>query len=242
MQGGPPHQSPAMRAAPRRFKRHNEIQNLDVAQLLVAAVGVLAIGVVYHFLPDTLWPVPSWVLLLVEAALLAPLLIAAFFVQRALPYWLARGLALTLLGVVTLAELGALALLLVQLLAPPAGQRPAFPNGKFLLRPAVLLWCMNVLVAAFIYWELDGGGPRKRWRSHHKAADYLFPQQAGGNPTGWAPGFVDYLFLAFCFATALSPADTPPLTPRAKLLMIAEAVVSMLIIVLLIARSVNILS
>ena len=236
MQGGPPRQSPAMQPAPRRFKRRNEIQSLDVAQLLVAAVVVLAIGVVYHFLPPELkLPfIPSGVFLLVEAALLAPLLITTFFMQRPMPYWLARSLALTLLGLVILAELGALVLLLTHL--------PAFSTGRHLLGPAVLLWCMNVLVAAFVYWELDGGGPRKRWRSHHKAADFLFPQQAGGNPTGWPPGFVDYLFLAFCFATALSPADTPPLTPRAKLLMIAEAVVSMLIIVLLIARSVNILS
>ncbi len=240
MQGGPPRQSPAMQPAPRRFKRRNEIQSLDVAQLLVAAVVVLAIGVVYHFLPPELrLPfIPSGLFLLVEAALLAPALITSFFVQRPMPYWLARSLALTLLGVVILAELAALVLLLAGLLAP----KPLFSSGKDLLRPAVLLWCMNVLVAAFIYWELDGGGPRKRWRSHHKAVDFLFPQQAGGNPTGWAPGFVDYLFLAFCFATALSPADTPPLTRRAKLLMIAEAVVSMVIIVLLIARSVNILS
>ena len=116
MQSGPPRQSPAMRTAPRRFRRHSEIQNLDVAQLLVAAVGVLAIGVVYHFLPPELeLPfVPSWALLLVEVALFAPVLIATFFVQRALPYWLARGLALTLLGVVTLAELGALVLLIAR--------------------------------------------------------------------------------------------------------------------------------
>ena len=54
------------------------------------------------------------------------------------------------------------------------------------------------------------------------------------------PGFVDYLFLAFNFATALSPADTAPLTWRAKLLMMAEALISGTILVLLVARSVNI--
>jgi hypothetical protein len=55
------------------------------------------------------------------------------------------------------------------------------------------------------------------------------------------PGFVDYVFLAFCFATALSPADTAPLTWRAKLLMMAEALLSLVIAALLIARSINIL-
>ena len=52
---------------------------------------------------------------------------------------------------------------------------------------------------------------------------------------------MDYVFLAFCFATALSPADTAPLTPRAKPLMIAESLISLTIIVVLIGHSVNIL-
>ncbi|MDE3231027.1 MAG: hypothetical protein KGO05_14200, partial [Chloroflexota bacterium] len=69
---------------------------------------------------------------------------------------------------------------------------------------------------------------------------FLFPQQQGGNKTGWRAGFVDYLFLAFCSATALSPADTDPLTRRAKLLMMIEAITSMLVLVLLLARFVNI--
>jgi len=68
----------------------------------------------------------------------------------------------------------------------------------------------------------------------------MFPQQVDGNSTKWAPHFVDYLFLAFTDATALSPADTFPLTRPAKALMMIEAVLSMIIIVLLAARAVNI--
>jgi hypothetical protein len=52
---------------------------------------------------------------------------------------------------------------------------------------------------------------------------------------------VDYIFLAFCFSTALSPADTMPLTRRAKLLMMAQAMLSALVLVILVGRSVNIL-
>jgi uncharacterized membrane protein len=89
------------------------------------------------------------------------------------------------------------------------------------------------------YWEMDGGGPVGRHHRGHMAQDFLFPQQQDGK--SFAPGFVDYVFLAFCFATAFSPADTVPLTQRAKLLVMAEALLSMLIITLLIARSVNIL-
>lgn len=57
----------------------------------------------------------------------------------------------------------------------------------------------------------------------------------------WMPGFVDYVFLAFCYATTHSPTDMAPLASRAKLLMMAEALLSFAITVLLIARSINIL-
>jgi hypothetical protein len=58
----------------------------------------------------------------------------------------------------------------------------------------------------------------------------------------WLPGFVDYVFLAFTNATAFSPTDTLPLTQRAKLLMMAEAMISLLTIALVAARAVNILA
>ena len=58
----------------------------------------------------------------------------------------------------------------------------------------------------------------------------------------WLPGFIDYVFLAFTNATAFSPTDTMPLTQRAKLLMMAEAMISLLTIALVAARAVNILA
>ncbi len=58
----------------------------------------------------------------------------------------------------------------------------------------------------------------------------------------WVPKFVDYLSLAFWTATAFSPTDVSAIKPWAKLLMIAEAVVSLGIGVLVIARAINILA
>ena len=84
--------------------------------------------------------------------------------------------------------------------------------GSILLRSAGLLWFSNILVFALWYWEIDGGGPHKRHEMNHQAADFMFPQQADGNKTGWVPHFVDYLFVAFTGSTALSPTDTFPLT------------------------------
>ncbi len=105
-----------------------------------------------------------------------------------------------------------------------------------------MLWVVNILVFAVYYWEIDGEGPLSRLQAPYMPADLLFPQQQNGNPTHWVPGFIDYLFVAFCFSTALSPADTAPLTRRLKLLMMAQAAISLTIIVLLVGRSVNILA
>ena len=52
--------------------------------------------------------------------------------------------------------------------------------------------------------------------------------------------FLDYLFVAFTVATALSPADTFPLTILAKMLMMCEALLSLTLAAILIARAVNI--
>ncbi len=70
----------------------------------------------------------------------------------------------------------------------------------------------------------------KRQQSGSQAADFLFPQQENGNPTGWIPCFMDYLFLAFTGATALGPADIFPLTHRAKALMMLETLLSLLVV------------
>jgi uncharacterized membrane protein len=57
----------------------------------------------------------------------------------------------------------------------------------------------------------------------------------------WSPTFVDYLFLAFSTSTALSLTDTPVLERWAKVLMMLQSLLSLLIIALLAARAVNIL-
>src|SRR6266581_4758280 len=105
-------------------------------------------------------------------------------------------------------------------------------------------WLLLVLEAVFIVPLLisiatKGGGPWKRHLSGHQAADFLFPQQVSGN--SWVPHFLDYLFLAFTGATALSPADTFPLSRLAKALMMIEAILSLTVVTVLAARAVNIL-
>jgi uncharacterized membrane protein len=216
-----------------RIARLNEIPT-DIPQLAVATAGALLVGVLYLAMPPQLIVGPRWLLLVLEILLLAPPFVAFFFWRRHLPYRAARLLAFCLLTILTLALIASVLLLVADLTNSAL-------KGLVLLKSGVLLWACNVLVFAIWYWELDGNGPRARILAGHQARDFRFPQQEEGNPTGWAPGFVDYVFLAFCSATALSPADTMPLSQRSKLMTMAQAILSMTIIVLLVARSVNIL-
>jgi uncharacterized membrane protein len=60
-------------------------------------------------------------------------------------------------------------------------------------------------------------------------------------PADWVPEFFDYLSLSFWTATAFSPTDVSAIKRWAKLLMMTEAAVSLVIGLLVIARAVNIL-
>ncbi len=209
----------------------------DDLQLLVGGVGALLPGVLYLILPERFIAVgPPWLLLAVEAVLVAPPVVARAVLNRPLPYALTRTMALALLVIVTAALISSVALLVSSL------SNHRF-SGSTLLRTGALLWGVNVFAFALWYWEIDSGGPLKRLSARATPAmpDFLFPQQARPATQSWKPGFVDYIFLAFCFSTALSPADTMPLTRRAKALMIAQAVLSLLVLVILVGRSVNIL-
>ena len=57
----------------------------------------------------------------------------------------------------------------------------------------------------------------------------------------WYPKFLDYFFFAFNTAGAFSPTDVSAIRPWAKLMMIVESTVSLVIGVLVVARAVNIL-
>ena len=203
-------------------------------QFLLETLAALAIGVAFLGLPDTLTVGPNWLALAISAAVLLPLLVTAFV--HPLNHELARILRAGLQVLLTAALLSSVGLLVSHL--ADTNLLGVIGAGG-LLRAGALLWISNILIFSVWYWELDGDGPVHRHQRGHPATDFLFPQQATGHH--FAPGFVDYLFLAFCFATALSPADTAPLTHRAKLLMMAEALISIAIIALLVARSVNIL-
>ena len=144
-------------------------------------------------------------------------------------------------GVVTAAMVGSLALLIRAL--PTRAETPVQ-----LLCSAASLWVTTILVLALWYWRLDAGGPNRRdQRVGYPTGAFLFPQMVGPDTQGtaepqvWSPNFVDYLFLAFNTSTALSPTDVPVLSRWAKLLMMVQAMISLIVIVVLASRAINIL-
>ena len=109
------------------------------------------------------------------------------------------------------------------------------------LSTTAALWASNVVVFALWYWFVDRGGPDRRASGDPGPLDLLFPQNTVRQlfPDGWTPRFTDYLFLAFVTSAAFSPSDTLPVTPRAKLLMMVQAVLSLVLVVVLVGRSIN---
>jgi len=197
---------------------------------VTALIGILLTGLLYLVLPANLTVGTNWLLLVVEGVFLVPLFIDVLTAWH-LSHRVRRMLVLVPLAVSTLALVVGVALFVLTV--------PTNTHATNLLRAGALLWSFNILVFALWYWEIDGGGPWKRHLAGHRAADFLFPQQASGEH--WTPHFLDYLFVAFTGATALSPADTYQLTRLAKMLMMCEALLSLTIAAILIARAVNIL-
>ena len=109
-----------------------------------------------------------------------------------------------------------------------------------LLKSGLTIYITNIFMFALLYWEMDGGGPDHRVSSV-KARDFLFPQMIHVRlaDDSWRPGFMDYLYLSATNVTNFASADTIPVSHRAKLLMMIQAIVSLVIVVLVIARAIG---
>ena len=231
---------------------HDKSASTDVHgfDFWLACSAIVVVAILQFFLINSLSLGPRWLAPTVEIALLIPLAIAYRLHQKQSrqaatdstildPQRLViRTLAIALIAVISAMNFGALFELVRALLMGKA------ENGPTLLLDAVNIWVINVIVFALWFWGLDGGGPAVRAARAHSSFEFLFPQATVDLRTEapFTPGFVDYLFLSFTNATAFSPTDTLPLSQRAKLLMMAEAMISLLTIAFVAARAVNILA
>ncbi|MGB4957206.1 MAG: hypothetical protein WBO49_02045 [Candidatus Saccharimonas sp.] len=143
--------------------------------------------------------------------------------------------ATMLIGLVTLANFASLAVVIYALLQ---GQ---IANGLTLLGSAIAIFFTNVIVYALWYWEIDSPGlTNRRWTTSDK--DFQFVQQDMPEEfPSWRPRFVDYMYISVINSLNGATPSAHPLTGNAKMLMATQAVISVLTLALVVARSVGIL-
>lgn len=226
------------RATPRIVRSRREREE-PFEPLWPPFVAMVAVGGLYAALPPSLLGgAPRWLLVVIVVALAVPILI----LHHRHNHFPGAVLGYILNSIVTVALIVSLGFLIQEVtehkVTPPQ-----------LLRSAAALWISNFLIFASWYWRLDGGGPHQRALTPgHTDGAFLFPQmtmhpeaKSAAGEEEWEPNFVDYLFLAFNTSTAFSPTDVPVLSRWAKILMMIQAMISLLVLALLAGRAVNIL-
>lgn len=201
-----------------------------------AALAVLVVIALQLSLQEKLTLGPNWLMPALEAILMF-LLLLSIPRHNTLEFRYRRMVVIGLIALMNFANLYSLSVLLAWLL------QGGFANGAELLFDALKLWLTNIILFTLWYWELDAGGPVARMHKKHEYPDFLFTQMTSPQfaQSTWRPSFVDYLFLSFTNASAFSPTDTLPLSPRAKMLMLIQALISLVTVALVAARAVNIL-
>jgi len=147
-----------------------------------------------------------------------------------------RNVSLALIALISLANATSIALVAGDLI-----NGSAVP-GKTLIASAGAIFITNIIIFSLWYWELDSPG-LTGLRKHDAAPKFDFPQLESRleEAKDWEPGYSDYLYLSVTNASAFSPTDTLPFTHGAKLLMGLQSLVSLIAVVLVTARAVNIL-
>jgi hypothetical protein len=202
------------------------------------ASAVVAAIVLTILMPDDLRLGPNWLLPVIVGVLLAAEIAGdPGRIDRRTA--LLRTLSIGLVSVLVFSALWATALLVSHLIN--GGKET--DSADALLEAGSIVWVSNIIAFALLYWELDGGGAAERaYRPSSHSVDFAFPQHMNPElaPAHWRPRFIDYLYLGFTNATAFSPTDAMPLAPRAKITMALQALISLVVLGLVIARAVNI--
>ena len=212
------------------------VRALESEPFWQAQAALLGALILYLTLPGKLVVGPRWLMPALEL-----LLVAGLYLDRPRQNRRAaareRKIVLVILMLVAVANFVSLQLLVHYLL------KGGKANGHQLILSAVVIWLTNVAVFGLWFWQLDRGGPDARARNEPTEKDFLFPQMSEPETAAtWLPTFVDYLYVSFTNSTAFSPTDTMPMSGRAKLLMMGEAVISIITVLLVAARAVNILA
>ncbi len=176
----------------------------------------------------------AWLLLAAPALILMALLGAVPLAE--LSPGRVRNAGFVLLGLLVASDAFAVGVLLAALV----GSSAARLSAGDLLAHGMVVWLSNLVTFGLLFWQLDAGGPRLRAEQGRSDPDFQFPQDMAGR-AGWNSRLSDYLYVSLTNAIAVSPTDTMPLTRRAKGLMAIESLISYTVVILVVARAVNVL-
>ena len=145
----------------------------------------------------------------------------------------------TLIGLISAVNAAAA----VRLVAGIIGAAKFSTDANVLLGSGGAIWLSNVITFGLWYWDLDRGGAAARARGSSRQPAFVFPEMTNAQyvAPGWYPKFIDYLHLSFTTATAFSPTDVSAIKPWAKLMMMTEEAISLVVAILVVSRAVNIL-
>ncbi len=205
----------------------------SIILVILVVLGLLA------FLPGRIRVFPPWLPYFVALVELIPIIAVQF--SRGSSRWqqIERMVTTVFVIVIIVANLANLVNLFQKMVFQSAEM-----TGLQLFASSIAIWVTNVLAFSILYWQVDRGGPEARVNSSGRRPDWLFTQQEAGEDLvkpGWLPTYIDYLYLGFSTATAFSATDALPLTARAKLLMMLDSTISLLTLVVVAARAINIL-
>jgi uncharacterized membrane protein len=231
-----PTDSARLRAAAREA-RNDAAPFALVAAAILIALALSSKHAGWEWLGQQLW----WMWLVVAApyVLLAATLLLGL--KRLVRHDHRREIVIGLLSVVWFFNVLGVVVLVASLIAHSASRI----TGAQLLASGGSVWLTNAIAFGLAFWELDSGGPVARaLATGARKPDFQFPQDE--NPQlarpGWYPRLWDYFYVSLTNATAFSPTDAMPMTRTAKALMAAESMLSVVTVLLVAARAVNILA
>ena len=202
------------------------------------ALAILVVLCLLAALPGHVIALPVWVSYLTAFAVIVPM--AAVRLTGGSTLWLGieRTMIILLATAYVANTIAELADMIGVITLHPSGN-----NAFSLLSSSVAIWVANVLTFSLLYWQIDQGGPSARASNSSVKPDWVFPQPAKPEdlPPDWRPLFLDYLYLGYNTATAFSPTDALPLTRRAKMFMMIESTISLLTMVIILSRAINII-
>lgn len=203
---------------------------------LAAGLGYLALNIILRIaLPGVSISHVHWLLPAAQVVLMLALVLdnpvdgVRFPIVRTIQVTIASGLVI--------AALWATGVLVDDLIN--ASGVSQHPNELLAIGGAV--WLGNIYAFSVLFWLTDSGGPVKR-AGLSFPLDFAFTQHQNTEldvGREWRPQYLDYLHLAFTNATAFSPTDVMPLSHRAKFTMVLQSTVSLALVALVVARSVN---